>query len=115
MMKNPAANKRPGKLLASVRFGGVRRNRLNGSPISTLLEGYCRESIKRPIGETIRFSRLAGPSRPRWFAGLCWYEAGRGKSFIDHAVHQYALAGTSRNLLVPGFGLTFYSTKRTIE
>jgi hypothetical protein len=24
----------------------------NGSSISTLLEGYCRESIKRPIGGT---------------------------------------------------------------
>src|ERR1700678_4731772 len=27
-------------------------NHFNGSSISTLLEGYCRESIKRPIGRT---------------------------------------------------------------
>jgi hypothetical protein len=51
MMKNPAANIRSGKLLASVRLQ-VRRNHFNGSPIFTLLEGYCRESIKRPIGTT---------------------------------------------------------------
>ena len=55
MMKNPAANMRSVKLLASVRLGrsaeAISMN-LNGWPISTLLEGYCRESIKRPIGAT---------------------------------------------------------------
>jgi hypothetical protein len=53
-MKNPAANIRSGKLLASVRLGRSAETismGLNGWPISTHMEGYCRESIKRPIGE----------------------------------------------------------------
>src|SRR5258708_475347 len=68
--ENPAANIRSGRLPASIRLGRVRRNRFNGSPFSTLLERDCRESIKRPIGEAIRFGRLAGPPRQRWFSGI---------------------------------------------
>src|SRR5882757_8945732 len=68
MMKNPAANIRSGKLPASVRLGRSAETNLmdlNGWSISTLLEGYCRESIKRPIGAiTLTITRT--PIRLKW-------------------------------------------------
>jgi hypothetical protein len=70
MMKNPAANTRSGKLLASVGLGRSAETNLmdlNGWSISTLLEGYCRESIKRPIGAIT----LTITVRLKW-QGLNW-------------------------------------------
>jgi hypothetical protein len=48
------------------------RSQFNGSAISTLLQGHCRESIKRPIDEAAALG---------------------AKRLIDHAVHQLMRAG----------------------